>query len=368
MDPAAVAVEPLRELRGFPFLHAGAGVLISGPTGGGRSSLVQACAYDAARAGLQVAYLGSEVTEGEFHARAADLASRRGDQVDDQLREQLARVRYLNLASVIARAWQDPEEWAAEIAGRFDVVLIDPLSAVASMLDLDFDKSNAEFVRFYDRLVQPAVAVGVAVVMLENIGHALEARSRAKGASAKQDRADLTFSCKLTAQPVGLIVTAHKIRTVRAPFHRGDSWLFDRETQRVERNVADSSHESDAAFRPNVLMERVSRAIEADAGLTRRALRTAVKGNHDAKQLALELLIAEGYVEQREDGQWPKHFSIRPFRADDDSGPNVAPTWPPGPGATTGPLAPSVKGQGPGATPNGHHEMDPALFATGHAA
>ena len=63
----------------------------------------------------------------------------------------------------------------------FDVVGIDPLSAVASTLDLDFDKSNAEFVRFYDRLVQPLATAGVAVVMLDNIGHAIEARGASEG-------------------------------------------------------------------------------------------------------------------------------------------------------------------------------------------
>jgi hypothetical protein len=34
-------------------------------------------------------------------------------------------------------------------------VVIDPVSAVASAPDLDFDKSNDDWVRFYDRLVQP---------------------------------------------------------------------------------------------------------------------------------------------------------------------------------------------------------------------
>ncbi|MDP9417217.1 MAG: hypothetical protein M3P48_05150 [Actinomycetota bacterium] len=94
MDPAAVAVEPVPALPGFPFLHRGVGALISGPTGGGRSSLMEAGAYDAGRAGLRVAYLGSEVTEAEFHARAADLASRRGDRITDELRRDLERVRY----------------------------------------------------------------------------------------------------------------------------------------------------------------------------------------------------------------------------------------------------------------------------------
>ena len=87
MDPLAVPAEPLPTVPGFPYAHRGAGVVIVGPTGGGRSSLVEAGLYDAACAGLRCAYLGGEVTEGEFNARAADLASRRGDAVDEELRE-----------------------------------------------------------------------------------------------------------------------------------------------------------------------------------------------------------------------------------------------------------------------------------------
>jgi hypothetical protein len=321
MDPVAEAAEPLPTLPGFPFLHAGAGAMVVGPTGGGRSSLVQACAYDAARAGLRVAYLGGEVTEPEFNARAADIADRRGDPVDDQLRGQLAQVRYLNLASVIAHAWQHPGQWVADIVERFDVVQIDPLSTVASVLDLDFDRSNAEFVRFYDRLVQPVATEGVAVVLLDNLGHALEARKRPKGASAKQDRADLTFYCKLKAKPLGLIVTAGKVRTVRAPFARGDSWVFDRESQRIR--CSEEHVDDDGGFRPTVLMERASKAIEQTPGLSKRAVRDGVKGDNRTLEHALELLVLEDYVEARPEGNAVRHYSKRPYRQADEQPPNT---------------------------------------------
>ena len=115
---------------------------------------------------------------------------------------------------------------------------IDPLSTVASVLDLDFDKSNAEFVRFYDRLVQPLAAAGVAVVMLENIGHAIEARGRAKGASAKADRPDLTFIVQAPRESRGARVDrgqgADRPRCVQAR----RPWTFDRDTQRVSRQAS----------------------------------------------------------------------------------------------------------------------------------
>jgi len=173
MNPLAEPPEPLPALAGFPYLHRGACALIVGPTGGGRSSLVQAGAYDAARAGLRVAYFGSEVTVGEWNARGGDLAARRGDTVDTGLLGELGRARYIDLPTAITQAWNDPAAWVEAVPRRYDILVIDPLSAVASALDLDFEKSNQEFGTFYDRLIQPITADGIAVVLLDNVGHAL---------------------------------------------------------------------------------------------------------------------------------------------------------------------------------------------------
>lgn len=353
MDPAAVELEPLSTVPGFPMVLPGAGVLIVGPTGGGRSSLVQVMEYDGAAQGVRTAYLGSEVTAGEFNARAADLAARRGDRVGAELREQLAHARYLDLAAVIGHAWRRPDQWVAEIVERFHGIIIDPLSAVAAALDLDFDQSNAEFVRFYDRIVQPLTAAGVFVILLDNVGHAQEARSRAKGASAKQDRVDLSFACKLRAQPVGLIVTASKVRSVRAPFHRGSSWVFDRDTQRIHATEGEPAAAGDEApFRPTVLMERTSLAVEGNPGLTARALRDLVSGKNTAKALALELLVAEGYVEARPGDRYATHYSTRPYREISDTGPRgplAVPGGSPEPPDGTGSLVPFLnRDQEPG--------------------
>jgi hypothetical protein len=313
MDPAAEPPEPANAIPGFPFLIRGSAAVIVGPTGGGRSSLVQAAAYDAAAWGVRVAYLGHEVTEEEFNTRAADLAQRRGDPVTDELRASLGAVRYFDLATVVPRAWDDPAGWVTGMRDRFDVVIVDPLAAVASMLDLDFDKSNQEFSRFYDLFVQPLVKAGVSVVMLDNVGHAIEAKSRAKGASAKQDRPDLTFHCKTRAQPAGLLIITGKTRSVRVPFRRGDAWVFDRETQRIQRENT-TTQETSTIWRPTVLMQRVSGAVAATPGISRTAIRNTVQGKAQTLGTALDLLIADGYVEVRNGG----HFPVRPFPGPDE--------------------------------------------------
>lgn len=316
MDPCATTPEPLPPLPGLPFLHEGAGAIIVGPTGGGRSFMVQAGLYDAARGELRCLYLGSEITKAEFDARAATLAELRGDELTDELREELARVRYLDLAEVIATAASDPIGWVSGVTEAYDLVVLDPVSAAASALNLDFDRSNDDWVRFYDKIVQPLTAAGVAVVLIDNVGYAEEAKSRPKGVSAKQDRADLTFSCTLSAEPVALIIKAHKVSSVRAGFQRGDEWICAKETQTIERRIGGSTP---TTFRPTFLMEAVSRAVEQTPGLSSNAIQETVQGRAATKKAARELLVAEGFVRVEHKGQEQRHYSVRAFRQDTDS-------------------------------------------------
>ena len=375
MNPLAVPSDPLPSLAGFPYLyrgkHEGSAALISGPTGGGRSSLVQAGAYDVARAGLRVAYLGSEVGREEFNARAANLAERRGDTIDEDLCEQLRRVAYLDLWTVIERAWNEPAEWVAGMRDRFDVVVIDPLSIVASALGLDFDKSNAEFTDFFARLIQPLVDARVCVVMLDNIGHAIEARTRAKGASSKADKADVTVSCK--SVPAGLMLTIYKPRSERAPFNRGDTFTFDRDTRRITASVSThiSAHDNPGTennepgtdeWRPTFLMERVSKLLEDQPnGLSKRTIRDRVKGQNGRIDQALDHLVGDGYVTAGSGavGKANPYVSTHAYREGMEPRTGTVPTVPqpcPGHGQwDRAPRAPPLRGHGARAHPLGAH-------------
>jgi hypothetical protein len=314
MDPEAVSLEPLPTVKGFPFLHLSAGALISGPTGKGRSSLMQAGIYDAARLGVSCLYLGVEVTAEEFDARAGNLAGVRGDEVDEALRDQLSRARYVSLTSTIVKAWDKPDDWVAGVKAAYTVVVMDPLSSVAGALGFDFDKGNADYINFYDRLVQPLADAGVAVALVDNIGHSQETSGRAKGASAKQDKADLVFSCRSVHD--GLAIRCQKARPIRATVRENDEWLFGRASQRIEQRAKHTDGAA-PAFRPTVLMERVSWLVEGNPGLSKRAIRSAVKGGNAYIDLALELLLSEGFVEVRRDGQSDQHHSLKPFREAD---------------------------------------------------
>jgi hypothetical protein len=356
MDPDSTPVEPLAPVAGLPFTYSGGvSVVIVGETGGGRSALVQACLYDAGRAGQRCAYLGGEITREEFDARSAWIADRRGDTIDGTLCAQLAAVRYLDLVSTIVRAWEHPKDWIDGVVESYDIVAIDPLSAVASAIDLDFDKSNADYVRAFDKLLQPLTARGVTVVIVENIGHDPDAKRRAKGASAKQDRADLTFSCSAVPNPAGLAIRAQKVRSVRAGFRRGDEWLFERDSQRIERRSASTPELDERAFRPTTVMRRVSELVERDEGLSANAIRTAIGGRGEYVTLALQLLVSEGYIEAHKDGQTHRHRSLKPYTESTESqpGPNQVPDTVPGTESTESPLRSRGHGDGPGGNGNG---------------
>jgi hypothetical protein len=94
MDPCAVPADPIPAMPGYPYLPASGGgcALIVSPTGAGKSDLLGTCGYDGARAGIRTLYLGHEISESEFNARAAKLAELRGDPIDQALRDQLANV------------------------------------------------------------------------------------------------------------------------------------------------------------------------------------------------------------------------------------------------------------------------------------
>lgn len=72
-------------------------------------------------------------------------------------------------------------------------------------------------------------------------------------------------------------------------------------------------------FRPTALMEKVSRYVELNPGITTRSIRTAIRGKTEYVILAVDLLVAEGYIAT---APGPRravvHRSIQAFRAGEE--------------------------------------------------
>ena len=67
-------------------------------------------------------------------------------------------------------------------------------------------------------------------------------------------------------------------------------------------------------FRPTVLMERVSRFVEEYPECSTRTIREHIKGKGEAVKQAIEVLVAEGYIDTSPGPRRSiKHTSIRPF-------------------------------------------------------
>ena len=187
MDPAATPAEPLPPLPGFPFLIASTAAIIVGPTGGGRSSLLQAAMYDAAAGGSPLRLPRTARSPSPSSTPARPTSPRPPRRRDRRGAANAARRSCATWTwpSVIAHAWEHAPEWVDGVVGRYDVVGIDPLSAVASALDLDFDQRNAEFVTLLRPARRsPSPSPGRRRrASTDNLGHAIEAKSRAKGVS-----------------------------------------------------------------------------------------------------------------------------------------------------------------------------------------
>jgi hypothetical protein len=82
-------------------------------------------------------------------------------------------------------------------------------------------------------------------------------------------------------------------------------------------------------FRPTHLMERISRLVEEEPGLSGKKIEAGVKGNNDAKRLALRMLTEEGFLrtEPIPNGGFYYH-SERSFREEDELLGVTAPTAP----------------------------------------
>jgi hypothetical protein len=111
------------------------------------------------------------------------------------------------------------------------------------------------------------------------------------------------------------------LRLVRAHARFGDvaaGFTMDLGAGHFGTFTADESEPAAVTFRPTVLMERVSRALEESPGLPKRAVRATVKGNTNAVDLALELLIADGHVRADVEGKAHRHHVVRPYREAED--------------------------------------------------
>lgn len=208
------------------------------------------------------------------------------------------------------------------------LAVIDGVTEAMAAHGLD-PNSNSEVAAFNAKLPKPIAAAGAAVVMIDHVTKSREGRGRyAIGAQHKLSAVDGSAYTVDLLKPFGhglhgmakVIVAKDRPGRVREHCPDGVAGILHLRSQldgSVLASIApgrDFSGEAPAEFRPTVLMERISKACEQTPGLSKNALVVAAKGKTDHKKLALELLVAEGYIIEKRDRNSVRHESVKPFR------------------------------------------------------
>ena len=205
------------------------------------------------------------------------------------------------------------------------LVVIDGLTEAYAVEGLDI-ANNQDIAEFNKRIPKPYAGAGAAVLMIDHVVKDREARGRyAIGGQHKLAGIDAAYRLDVVRPFArgheGIVkVTVMKDRPGHVRQHSADRSLVGffkgistpdgRMTTRLE-----PGEDTSGPFRPTHLMERVSLELEQRPGLNKRGVRL-IRGNKDALDLALELLIEDGYVEARPERQSIRHYSLKPFRED----------------------------------------------------
>jgi hypothetical protein len=216
---------------------------------------------------------------------------------------------------------------AQTICPEATLVVIDGTTEALALFGLKLE-SNVDAAELLKAIARPFADQGAAVVIVDHVPKDREKRTRGGiGAQHKLAGTDVTYVVK-TITPFGrglsgrskLLVDKDRpgyIRAVSAGAKVAGEIAFesDPESGRMAVEVF-AAPESPGGFRPTALIERISRFLEAASEpASGRTIREAVGGQTDAKLVALERLLSEGYVIAEPGPRGAKlHRSVVPFR------------------------------------------------------
>jgi len=213
--------------------------------------------------------------------------------------------------------------------GQPSLVVFDGVSEAMGALGLDPNK-GPDVVNFYGGAPRWFARSGAAVALLDHVTKDREGRGRwAIGSERKLSGIDGAAYALEVLQPFGrgrtgkVKITVAKDRPgyVRQHEHQGRaiatfelrSWPDGGITAHL---TPPEAADRDKPWRPTVIMERVSKTLEAaPAPLTLRAVRGQTTGKGETVAVALELLVAEGYVATEKGTRGATlHRSVMAFR------------------------------------------------------
>lgn len=255
---------------------------------------------------VHVLYIDQEMTPDDWQDRLTDMGY--GPQDEEKLDT------YLHLAQL--QAWPAMDTPAGGRAVHREamrvgakVVIIDTVSKVIS----GEENSNDTAQSFYRNTLVALKREGMGVLVLDHTGKDIERGAR--GGSAKTDNIDLAFE---------LLLRGKDLLTMRCSHHRFRDTQLDEPTflrrqsgplAHIVEHHAVPANQVPGTIRPTALMERVSRYIEINPGVSKNGIEAGVRGKREYVRLALELLIQEGFLHAQEgSNKTLEHRSIVAFR------------------------------------------------------
>ena len=208
------------------------------------------------------------------------------------------------------------------------LVVIDGLTDALALHGIDL-RDNTEVAKWMADLPGWLKRRGVAVILTDHVTKDTESRGRyGIGAQHKLAKVDVAYSLRVK-EPLGRGLEGRVLIRVTKdrPGHVRSLAKNKVVAEMIATSLPDGmmdlgleapSEEESGPFRPTAYMRKLSRAIEDSPGLGVRALRAAVGGKAEYADLGRELLVAEGYVEERKEGTAKRHYPLRPFASDED--------------------------------------------------
>lgn len=194
-----------------------------------------------------------------------------------------------------------------------ELVIIDTASKVSRGEENQNDTHQA----FYRNTVVPLKRMGMSALVLDHTGKEIERGAR--GGSAKTDNVDLAFE---------LLTRGRDLLTLRCTHARfRDEMLLspvllrrtiDPLRHEIEARPEVEGHDDGGGLRPTVLMGRVSDFLAANPGVSHRTIVKGVRGREEYVEMALDVLIAEGFVVVTKVKNRHTHQLVTPFSEDPD--------------------------------------------------
>lgn len=244
---------------------------------------------------------------------------------------------YLNPGGRFDELAQAVIEEAIRRRGEPSLAVVDGVTEAMSDVGLD-PMSGIDVATYHRGSPRWLARTGAAVALIDHVTKSQEGRGRwAIGSERKISGLDGAAFGLESLNPFGrgrkglVKLTVAKDRSGHVRQHAGTkevismvelrSWPEDGVT--VSFGLPEEA--GAGSFRPTHIMSKLSEAIIAQPGLSSRALRAAVSGKSDTKDLALELLIKEGFVGVEQGARGARyHHSLRPFGSSEAQSQDIA--------------------------------------------